>query len=363
MSERLNAILDEIVAAAQAEAAAILLVDESDQELKVVTTKGVDPETAMSNFREVIAAGEAQVIGIADIPGDGISKIETNSRVLALAPLKAGDRIIGSLMVAFDRSQTVPALWELLLVATNYLGMALELERVQELLVQTGKLAEVGRVAANVIHELNNSLAVILTYSQILIRELEKINWLKKDLEKVKSEAIHARELSRTLLDFNVEEDVQIQKTNLRAVIDSILSLVRQQAKDSSVEIAWNYPPSLPQVQVNVEQMKQVFLNLINNALQAMPEGGRLTIGANGVYVESQEMIQVQFSDTGRGIPPERIPSLFKPFFTTKTEDEGTGPGLPISLDIVRRHGGDILVESEVGRGSTFTVRLPVLQR
>ena len=145
----------------------------------------------------------------------------------------------------------------------------------------------------------------------------------------------------------------------MNRLIDSTLSLIEKELSSKSIEVVRNYS-EIPPALFSLDSLKQVFLNIILNAIQAMPNGGRLTISTR-LSPESGD-IEVAFSDTGHGIPEEALPHVFSPFYTTKPAGEGTGLGMYISHTIIRREGGDISVESKLGHGTTFTVRLPAAE-
>jgi signal transduction histidine kinase len=180
-------------------------------------------------------------------------------------------------------------------------------------------------------------------------------------LRTIEHETLRAREILKNLLDFSRRKPPQLVKTDIAGIIQDTIPLVRGQAKLSNVEISTSCPPALPSVAIDVDEMKQVFVNLINNAFFAMPEGGNLTIQCRfDKDVFGKEVVAVDIIDTGQGIPPEQLDKIFDPFFTTRLDGGGTGLGLSISYMIVQNHGGRIEVVSTVGKGSTFTVILPV---
>jgi signal transduction histidine kinase len=230
----------------------------------------------------------------------------------------------------------------------------LELEETQAQLVHAAKLAAIGEMAAQVAHEINNPLTSVLGFASLLVEQLPDESPLRPDAMLIVSEAGRARDIVRDLLDFSRQRPAFPQETDLNDVLRQVVGLVRMQG-GLGVTIDAQCAPDLPAVEVDPARMKQVFLNLINNAVQAMPNGGRLAVRT----LASGEEVAVTFVDTGAGIAPEHLERIFEPFFTTKPEMVGTGLGLPVSLGIVRQHGGTIQVESTPGLGSTFTIRIP----
>jgi two-component system NtrC family sensor kinase len=227
------------------------------------------------------------------------------------------------------------------------------LKETQDQLIQAAKLAAIGELAATVAHELNNPLTTILGYTE-LIREEEISEGIKKDLEIIEAECLRARDIVRQLLEFSRKRPLQLIELDINDTLQEVIKFLSPNIKKSSIKLLTEFSP-LPNTLADKDQIKQVFLNLINNAVQAMPEGGVLTI-KTGIHDSN---IFIEVSDTGIGIPKEILPRIFEPFFTTKKE-KGTGLGLSISYRIVESHGGKIYVKSQKGKGTTFKVILPV---
>ncbi|MFX1411455.1 MAG: PAS domain S-box protein [Promethearchaeota archaeon] len=231
-----------------------------------------------------------------------------------------------------------------------------ELQRAQAQLIQSTKMAAIGTLAAGVAHELYNPLAVVLGFGQVLLKEATDDDLTRKGLTHIITETRRANDIVRGLLDFSRQSEQEQIEADVNQTVQETLALVRQLLEKSSVTVEERYASDLPLILLDVGRMKQVFLNLINNAFQAMPRGGTLTVTSERVGDE----VAVRFADTGVGIPPDDLPRIFEPFFTTKPVGQGTGLGLSVSLGIVQEHGGRIEVESQEGQGSTFTVWLPV---
>ena len=250
-----------------------------------------------------------------------------------------------------------------------------ELKRNQsEQLMQSAKLASVGELAVSVAHEINNPLTGILGFTSLLLSEMPPDDPRTKDLKVIESEALRSRQIVRNLLDFSRSHGSKKEPIDVNEAIRNTLILVRYQAKTSNNKISEEYVKDTPLVYADTDQLKQVFINLIKNALDAMPNGGHLqiqttlsqdkTLLANGhpldQKIRSSEMVTIQFRDSGMGIHPDHIKNIFDPFFTTKGRQMGTGLGLSISYNIIEKHGGRIEVESELNKGTTFTVKLPL---
>jgi len=230
-----------------------------------------------------------------------------------------------------------------------------ELKRTQAQLIQSTKLAAIGELAANIAHEINNPLTSVLGFASYLAEQVPPGRPMREELDLIQEEAGRARDIVRDLLHFSRQREFSSQITDLNVVLEQTLAMVRRQGALDSITLQEHYASGLAPVEVDVPRIKQVFLNLINNAVYVMKDGGSLTIRSSA----SGDMVQVEVIDTGTGILPEHVDRIFEPFFTTKPDVSGTGLGLSVSLGIVQSHGGTIEVKSEVGRGSTFTVKLP----
>jgi len=231
----------------------------------------------------------------------------------------------------------------------------------QRQLVQSAKLAAIGELATNIAYEVNNPLTGILGYAALLLKADDIPADKKKQLKTIEREALRAREILKNLLDFSRRKQPRLVKTDAAILIQDTIPLVKGQARMSDIEIVTACSSGLPPVAVDADEMRQVFVNLINNAFFAMPKGGTLTIRCRSDNdITGKEIVVVELADTGHGIPEEHLDKIFDPFFTTRLDGEGTGLGLSISYMITQNHGGRIEVESTVGEGSVFRVILPV---
>lgn len=243
-----------------------------------------------------------------------------------------------------------------------------ELQRAQEQMLQVEKMASIGKLAAVVAHEINNPLAGILTYAKLLRKWVERGNWdearlaeVRSSLDLVESESRRCSEIVKNLLVFSRTAPMNLEWTDLNAVVDRCVRLVRHQLELANIELQLQVEDDLPVAYCDAAQMEQVLLALVMNAIEAMPHGGRLGVSSRLASDGEQAVLEVQ--DDGVGIPADLLRNLFEPFFTTKERGHGVGLGLAISRGIIERHGGKIAVASEPGRGTTFTMRLPLDRR
>ncbi len=239
-----------------------------------------------------------------------------------------------------------------------------ELKRAHEHALHTEKMASIGKMAAVLAHEINNPLSGILTYAKLLRKWVDSDDSGKsrhKDiddsLDLIASESRRCGDLVKNLLTFSRTTPINLQPTNPNQIIDRALRLIQHQLDLASIHVEPELDLELPSVTCDGAQIEQVLLALMMNALDAMPQGGNLWVSTKLNRVDGA--IQITIRDDGCGIPPEILPRLFEPFLTTKETGRGVGLGLAISRSILERHNGNIEVQSEIGRGTTFTVTLP----
>jgi len=233
-----------------------------------------------------------------------------------------------------------------------------ELKKTQEQLVQSEKLASLGKLAAGIAHEINNPLTGILTYSSLLLKESKDNSQVKEDLEVIVNETTRCRKIVKGLVEFARQTEPSKTPADVNEVVDKTLSLLEHQAIFHNISIVKKLNENLPTIMVDVDQIQQVFVNIILNAAEAMSEGGTLTIESK--LDSEKRFLKVSFTDTGSGIPRENLSKIFDPFFTTKRSGKGTGLGLSVSYGIIQRHNGILEVKSQLGKGSTFTIKLPL---
>jgi signal transduction histidine kinase len=226
-------------------------------------------------------------------------------------------------------------------------------------LIQAEKLAAVGEMAAGIAHELNNPLTTVTGFTELVLDEIAEDAQSRPDLELILKEAKRARNVVRRLLDFSRRSESERTRVDINELMNDVLSLTGHLMHTSGVQLDVELGKNLPWVSVDRNQMKQVFLNLFHNALQAMPTGGELFIKTGARQRGGRKWVTASIKDTGAGISSENLERVFEPFFTTRSGDGGTGLGLSVSYGIVSDHGGEIEVSSEVGKGTNFNVWLP----
>ncbi|HKX33061.1 MAG TPA: ATP-binding protein [Blastocatellia bacterium] len=228
--------------------------------------------------------------------------------------------------------------------------------RLEEQLQQSDKLSSIGLLAAGVAHEVNTPLTGISSYSQMLMRQIPESDPRHQLLEKIYRQTSRASSIVNNLLNFSRVSDSRFAQIDLNRVIDDTIQLLEAQLRNTRIEVTRHYAEDLPQAPGNAPKLQQVFMNLILNARDAMPEGGQLEISTRADEVS----VTISFRDTGIGIAPEHLAKIYDPFFTTKQIGKGTGLGLAVSYGIIQDHGGSIQVESRPGEGTHFHLTLPL---
>jgi len=285
---------------------------------------------------------------------------ETGVHHLYKFPLttKAGEQRTVNIAVAPLLSREFVAVGRIILVDDITERVSLETQ-----LAQADKLSSIGLLAAGVAHEINTPLAVISSYSQMLTKQLRGDGRLGPVLEKITQQSFRASEIANGLLNFSRTSTTEFRETNLNQVIRDTLSLLEHQFKTAQVIVDADLADDLPPIHGNPGKLQQVFLNLLLNAKDSMPGGGRLRVAT-----QVNGHVEAVVADTGSGIAPEHLKRIYDPFFTTKTtpqpgERRGTGLGLSVSYGIIQEHAGKIHVESAVGAGTTFHLEFPLLRK
>jgi two-component system NtrC family sensor kinase len=232
-----------------------------------------------------------------------------------------------------------------------------ELVEMQARLIQSEKLASLGKLAAGIAHEINNPLGGVLIYTHLLLEDADKDSSQYENLKKIVKETTRCKNIVKGLLEFSRPKEPEMVPTDIHDALNRALAIFEPQALFQNIKIEKEFS-EVPRIIADSSQLQQVFTNIIANAAEAMAGSGVLTIRTS--LNKQTDRIMIDFTDTGHGIKPEDKRRLFEPFFTTKEVGKGTGLGLAISYSIVQKHEGSIEVRSEIGKGSTFTVILPV---
>ncbi|UCE42632.1 MAG: PAS domain S-box protein [Candidatus Aminicenantes bacterium] len=243
-------------------------------------------------------------------------------------------------------------------------------KQTEEELIQSEKMVSLGQLAASVVHEVNNPLAGIMVYVKLLQKKFKENNIqvesTEKQLQKMEQELDRTTRIIRNLLTFARQSEPSMNPIDINKALDAALLLVGNQINLENIALEKNFDPDLPQVLADFDKIQQVLLNITLNAIQAMPDGGNLTITssvAKNVKIGDSwtDAVRIDIQDTGIGIPKENLKKLFTPFFTTKEKGKGVGLGLSVVHGIIGKHKGKLDVESEIGVGTTFSIYLEVM--
>ena len=357
---------------------------ESQLEAHWVVQRGIpftSPPPALEEcgpIRQVLSSGQA--LQLTNDPTDKSARNEL-SRVLnvpchtaLLVPLIVRERVLGAAAVINRLNGTLFQEDDLALLGSiaasvamavenarlyaEVKGVAEELKASRARLVQSVKLAAMGKLAASVAHEINNPLQAVQSCIYLVAEAANPADPNIRYLEIARQELDRIARIVQRMLDFYRPGDEGRRPTAVGSLLDDVLALMRKQLEQGHVTVQTDYEPDLPVVMAVADHLKQVFLNIILNALEAMPQGGTLQVRTRTEQDDDgKQMVTIAFQDTGVGIPESDLDQIFDPFYSTRPG--GTGLGLSVSYDIVARHGGRIEVESQVGQGSTFTVILP----
>jgi two-component system NtrC family sensor kinase len=319
-------------------------------------TAGSDSDNPLRPVIAVPLAGKHAVLGVLFVAGDE-SRREFDDHDARLVELFAAQAAI-----ALENAQLYNAQQE----------QYRRLQESQTRLIQSEKMSALGRLVASIAHEINNPLQAVQGCLSLVREGIEEarpigrqpVTNMLEDLSVAASEVTRIAGIVQRLRDFYRPARPGVQVTDVNAIVDAVLALAAKQLQHSHVVVERTQTPADTPITVktNADQLKQVILNLVLNAIDAMPDGGVLRISADidslNVADARSSAVRLMFTDTGHGIPAENLARVFEPFFTTK--ENGSGLGLSISYDLVKALGGELSVESDVGAGATFTIRLPV---
>ena len=396
IQEVLQVVLQRTMAAVTANIGSIMILDEETQMLRIAAAEGladsVVSDTAISVGEgiagKVVETGQPMLVE--DIEKDSRFQKANDPKYEGSSfmsmPLRAHGQILGVLNVSKkgDREAFTESDLNFLTTLLSHIGFALEnarllqeakesalkleqaldqqtkrLDQARQQVIQSDKLSALGQLIAGVAHELNNPLTTIIGRSELMLRQTEDEK-THRDLEGILSQGQRAAKIVRNLLSFARQTSPEKKACNVNEILHNILDMLEYDFRVSNIEVKTELDPELPQTMADASQIQQVFVNLVNNAHQAMKEQerpGRLTVRTR----RHGDRLRVEISDTGPGIALEQQEHVFEPFYTTKAESKGTGLGLSISYGIVRAHSGHIEFSSRVGEGSTFVIELPVV--
>jgi two-component system NtrC family sensor kinase len=393
LNEILDGTIDEILEVLEADSARIYMLNENKTMLELVAHQGLSGQFISKPFMQYRKPGDG-LLGQTVIDGKTRlvnnflrsddpyveSIIEAGLHSTAYVPLSAKGEIMGVMCVSSHFPiEFASGYIEFLTAIGSQIGVAMDnanlyenvkrgyedLKEAQEQIIQTEKLASLGKLAATIAHEINNPLAVVLTYIRLLKKLLdrngfpaERLEDMSRYLNTMDTETSKCGDVVKNLLAFSRQSKIAMEDNSIEDIIEQALTLIDHDLKMKGIKVIKTIEPNLPKVKCDFKQIQQALLNLVYNASDAMQDGGTLTVKAN--RKDGGEMfLDVVISDIGCGIAEKNKEKIFDPFFTTKEEGKGVGLGLSVVYGIVTRHNGKIEVESEIGKGSTFKIILP----
>jgi PAS domain S-box-containing protein len=394
LEEMLKRTLEEIWKFLGVESVRIYLVDESQEVIYLVAAKGLNEEFVEKTYSKlknvgqglighVVATGREIIFSspeeVSDIFREYVFRNGIKSG--AYIPLLSKQNVLGVLVVTSENGHLfTPREAKFLAAVGEEVGIAVEntllyertrhayeeLKSTQEQLIQTEKLASIGKMSAVFAHEINNPIAAILTYVKLVMKILNKpgvdIEERRPDLlrylETAQQEAARCGEIVKNLLTFSRQSSPKIEGNSIEQIIERTIPLVSHDLELKGINLTVDIAPDLPLVKCDFKQIQQALLNLLINGSEATKPGGSLAVKIR--RASTPGLVEIEISDTGHGIPQDHLSRIFEPFFTTKGEGKGVGLGLPVVYGIITLHGGTIQVQSTEGRGTTFTIQLPV---
>jgi two-component system NtrC family sensor kinase len=383
MDEVLEATIKGIREILQVEAGSLVLVDEETDRLVFRTTfspeqgwvTGRTIEPGKGIVGRVVQSGEPRLVNNVELDPYFSTEVDEETgltaRTILCAPLTIHDRVIGAIEVINKLNGTftdqdrelLEAMAASVAVAVENANLyseladfAEELEHSQAQLVQAEKMAAIGRLAASIAHEINNPLQAIHNTLHLSLHQGLEDEKRLQYTGMAQTEVQRLIEIVQRMLDFYRPSRGGAEPTDVNSIAENVLALARKRLEHGNVHVHTHLGSDLPPVPIVADQITQVFLNIIINAIDAMPSGGDLSLET--ALSKDGRWALIRFTDTGTGMSPEQIANLFEPFYTTKTD--GTGLGLAISYGIVERHGGTIDVSSQPGQGTAFVVKLPM---
>jgi len=235
----------------------------------------------------------------------------------------------------------------------------IELENIKACLTRTDRLVAVGKLAAGVVHEINNHLTGILTSCYFISDSVKKSKVLEKEVKLIVEETNKCKKIADELLNFAKENHPKKELADVNNLLEDVLLIIHKQAAQNNISVTKKLDAAVPLTRFDPNQMEQVFLNIMINAFEAMPDGGTLTVQT--LLKNNKRQIEIDFTDTGSGIPKESLEKVFEPFYSTKCEEGGTGLGLTICKEVIKEHDGSIEIKSFIDVGTTVSVTLPVI--
>ncbi|OGR53200.1 MAG: hypothetical protein A2049_05985 [Elusimicrobia bacterium GWA2_62_23] len=377
--DQLRVIIDAVTRILKADESLLVLPDR-DGKPRIAVSEGLDDDAGRASRLEMCSrvmlqpASAAKSLQLVESPSldKKFSDIKGLERVKfsLFLPLVEDNKPVGLININRDADeayfteddmQRARIFGSLVNLALRNSSLYRQLQETQGQLIQAEKMSALGQLAGGLAHEINNPLSGILGLTQLVLESTDKNSQNFADLKEIEKAVFRCKKIIVSLLSFSRQEKTRTEPVNVNEVIEETLTLCARQMELKHVKIVRRLAPGLPMVNADFQQLMQVFLNMFTNARDAMPDGGELAIETRLLKTPAgSEVIMTSISDTGAGINPDIVDKIFDPFFTTKPVGKGTGLGLSVCMGIIHKHNGSIKAQSEPGKGSTFTVSLPV---
>ena len=394
LNEILDSTIDKILELLESHSVRVYLLDKKQEILFLAAHKGLLSDlvnkshmrrrkVGYGHLGKAVQTIKPVVINHLEEPSNPYARpiIEAGIKTTIYIPLVSKGSPLGVMCVSSNSTlKSSQGYVEFLTAIGNLIGMAVEnanlfeninnaykrLKEAQEQVIRAEKLSSLGKLAATIAHEINNPLAAVLTYIRLMIKlvgrnrfNLKRLDDISRYLNTMETETARCGEIVKNLLAFSRQSKISIQPCNISEIIDKALLLVSHDLKIRNITLIKQIDPDLPKFLCDFKQIQQVLLNLFSNASEAIGENGALTVTANHI---DDDFLEVMISDTGCGIPEDKLKDIFEPFYTTKEEGKGVGLGLSVVYGIVSKHKGTVTVESLPGEGSCFKIRFPLLE-
>ncbi|MBT4365758.1 MAG: PAS domain S-box protein [Desulfobacterales bacterium] len=393
LDEVLNSTIDKIIEILGSDSVRIYLLDEKKEFLNLTAQKGLSKKFTNKTYMkhrkvedgllgQTVFTGETMVVdNILQSEDPYVDAfIEEGLQSTVYIPLISKENNLGVMCVSSHSEFVFSKDYvDFLSAIGNQIGMAVDnanlyenvksayekLKNAQEQIIRVEKLSSLGKLAATIAHEINNPLAAVLTYIRLMIKLIKKkrfsedrIEDISRYLDTMESETARCGEIVKNLLAFSRQSKISIGIHDIMDIINKSLTLIYHDLEIRGIRLEQNIQPDLPMVSCDFRQIQQALLNLLSNASESMNAGGVMTISSR--HLKNENLLEVVISDTGSGIAEKDKKNIFEPFFTTKEEGKGVGLGLSVVYGIITKHNGSIELETEIGKGSSFYVRLPV---
>ncbi len=377
--EQLRVIIDSVTRILKG-GESLLVLPDKDGKPHVAVSQGLEDEAALASRLEMcsraLAAPDGAAKSVLPVETPYLDRKFSDIRGLdkvafsLFLPLVENDKPAGLICInrtepdayfTEDDLQRARIFGSLVNLALRNSSLYRQLQETQSQLIQAEKMSALGQLAGGLAHEINNPLSGILGLTQLVLENLPQDSQNYSDLKEIEKAVFRCKKIIVSLLSFSRQEKTHMEPVSINEAIEETLTLCARQMELKHIKIVRQLAPGLPLVNADFQQLMQVFLNIFTNARDAMPDGGELTIATSLLKTPAgDEMLMTSVTDTGPGIPRDILGRIFDPFFTTKPVGKGTGLGLSVCIGIIDRHNGTIKAHSAPGKGTTFTISLPV---